>query len=165
MRINHPNTGGFLFLWAHGDSNFTTKLKMLVTQRLLDDLTYTIIGCAIEVHRQLGPGLIESVYHRCFIHEIGLKKLFFEQQLIVPITYKGIHLDAELRLDVMVENLIIVELKAIERLAPVHEAILLTYMKLLEKPKGILLNFNCTNIFKEGQKTLVNDYYAALQKF
>ncbi len=137
---------------------------MGITQKHLDQLTYTIIGCAIEVHKQLGPGLIESVYEKCFVHELASKGLSYIRQQIVPIVYKGIHLDAELRLDVLVEHLIIVELKSNEGFAPVHEAILLSYMKLLEKPKGILINFNCTNIFKEGQKTLVNEYYAALPK-
>jgi GxxExxY protein len=81
---------------------------------------------------------------------------------VTPINYKGIILDADLRLDVLVEDFIIVELKSMEGILPVHEAQLLTYMKLLEKPKGILINFNCTNIFKKGQKTLVNEYYAKL---
>ena len=82
----------------------------------------------------------------------------------VPVIYKDIHLDAELRFDVLVEDLIIVELKSIDGILPIHEAVLLTYMKMLSKPKGIIINFNCTNIFKEGQKTLVNEFYAALPK-
>lgn len=127
---------------------------MSLTQKYLNDLTYQIIGCAIEVHKQLGPGLIESVYAKCFNRELSLKHL----------EYKGLSLDAELRLDVIVNDLIVVELKAIEGLLPVHEAQVLTYMKLLNKPKGILINFNCTNIFKEGQKTFVNEIYAALPK-
>jgi len=137
---------------------------MQITQKHIDELTYSIIGCAIEVHKQLGPGLLESVYEKCFVHELGLKGLNYTRQQIVPITYKGANLDAELRFDVLVGNLIIVELKSVEAFAAVHEAILLSYMKLLEKPKGILINFNCTNIFKEGQKTLVNEYYSALPK-
>ncbi len=86
----------------------------------------------------------------------------FKSQLITPVNYKGVILGADLRLDVLVEDLIIVELKAIDGILPVHEAQLLTYMKLLQKPKGILINFNCSNIFKEGQKTFVNEYYSAL---
>jgi len=137
---------------------------MQITQKFLDELTYKVIGCAIEVHKQLGPGLLESVYEKCFIRELSLKGLNYQTQQSVPVHYKGVQLDAELRFDVLVENLVIAELKSIDGLLPVHEAILLTYMKLLEKPKGILINFNCTNIFKEGQKTLVNEYYAALPK-
>ena len=138
---------------------------MRVTKKYLDELTYLIIGCAIEVHRQLGPGLLESVYHKCYNQELFLKGLNFCDHVAVPIIYKNVRLDTDLRLDVFVESLIIVELKAIEGILPVHEAQLLTYMKLLKKPKGILINFNCTNIFKEGQKTLVNEYYAKLPEF
>jgi GxxExxY protein len=96
--------------------------------------------------------LLESVYEKCFLRELSLKGLNYEAQKSIPICYKGIQLDAELRYDVLVENLIIAELKSIDGILPVHEAILITYMKLLEKPKGILINFNCTNIFKTGQK-------------
>ena len=116
------------------------------------------------MHRQLGPGLLESVYEKCFIRELELKGLNYVSQRIVPVNYKGIQLDADLRFDVLVENLIVTELKAMEGILPVHEAIVLTYMRMLEKPKGIIINFHCTNIFKEGQKTLVNEYYAALPK-
>ncbi len=82
----------------------------------------------------------------------------------VPLEYKEIKVEAELRYDILVENLIIVELKSTELIIPVYEAVLLTYMRMLAKPKGIIINFNCTNIFKEGQKTLVNEYYSALPK-
>ena len=137
---------------------------MQITQKYLDELSYRIIGCAIEVHKQLGPGLLESVYEKCFIRELELKGLNYVSQRIIPINYKGIQLDGELRFDVLVENLIVTELKAMEGILPVHEAIVLTYMRMLEMPKGLIINFHCTNIFKEGQKTLVNEYYAALPK-
>jgi GxxExxY protein len=134
----------------------------MITKRFLDELTYTIIGCAIEVHKNLGPGLLESVYQKCFNRELSVKNFDFISEVFTRINYKGVILDADLRLDILVENALIVELKAIEGMLPIHEAQLLTYMTLLQKPKGILINFNCTNIFKEGQKTLVNEYYAAL---
>ena len=134
----------------------------MVTKKLLNELTYKIVGCAIDVHRQLGPGLLESVYQKCFIRELCLGNLKFASQLAATINYNGVILDADLRLDVLVEDFIIVELKSMEGILPVHEAQLLTYMKLLQKPKGILINFNCINIFKEGQKTLVNEYFAQL---
>ena len=137
---------------------------MHITQKYLDELTYQIIGCAIELHRQLGPGLLESVFEKCFIRELELKGLNYVSQRIVPLNYKGLQLDADLRFDVLVEDLVVTELKAMEGILPVHEAIVLTYMRMLEKPKGIIINFHCTNIFKEGQKTLVNEYYAALPK-
>jgi len=137
---------------------------MLITQKYINELSYKIIGCAIEVHRHLGPGLLESVYEKCFRKELSIQSLEFKTQLWIPVEYKGIQLDAELRLDFVVEDLLLVELKAIEGILPVHEAQVLTYMKLMQKPKGILINFNCTNIFKEGQKTFVNELYAALPK-
>lgn len=135
-----------------------------MTRKYLDDLTYKVIGCAIEVHKQLGPGLLESVYEKCFVRELSLQGLKYKQQLWVPIEYKGLELDTELRLDVLVEDILCVELKSIDDFHPIHDAVLLSYMRMLEKPKGILMNFNCINIFKEGQKTLVNELYAALPK-
>jgi GxxExxY protein len=135
-----------------------------MTQKYLDELTFKIIGCAIEVHKVLGPGLLESIYQKYFMKELGLKNLEFKSQLWVNAEYKGMPLEADLRLDVLVEDFVIVELKAIDGMLPVHQAQVLTYMKLLKKPKGILINFNCTNIFKEGQKTLVNEYYGKLPK-
>jgi GxxExxY protein len=137
---------------------------MAVTQKYLDELTYKIVGCAIEVHKQLGPGLLESVYERCFVHELLLRGLNFEMQRCVPLNYKGIYLEAELRFDVLVESLVVTELKSIEGILPIHQAIVLTYMRMMEKPKGVILNFNCTNIFREGQKTLVNEIYAKLPR-
>lgn len=130
---------------------------MVITQKYLDDLTYKIIGCAIEVHKHLGPGLLESVYEKCLIHELSLRGFHCQSQQKIPIIYKDISLDAELRFDILIEDIIIVELKAIDGILPIHEAVLLTYLKMLSKPKGIIINFNCTNIFKEGQKTLVNE--------
>jgi GxxExxY protein len=116
------------------------------------------------VHKYLGPGLLESVYEKSFMRELELRRFNCKAQLLLPIEYKGIVLEGALRTVVLVENLILVELKAVESLLPVHEAQLLTYMKLMKKPKGILVNFNCTNIFKEGQKTFVNEWYARLLK-
>lgn len=133
-----------------------------MTKKYVDELTYKIIGCAIEVHKELGPGLLESIYETCLIEELGSKGLHHLSQLNVPIIYKGKLLDANLRVDVLVEELIVIELKAVETIQPLHEAQLLTYMKLLQKPKGMIVNFNCTNIFKEGQVTKVNEYYKRL---
>ena len=133
---------------------------MTLTQKVLDDLTYKIIGCAIEVHKQLGPGLLESVYEKCLILELNSKGYLTESQCRIPIEYKGETLEAELRYDILVEDLVIVEVKSMEGILPIHEAVLLTYMRMLEKPKGIIINFHCNNIFKEGQKTMVNNLYA-----
>lgn len=135
---------------------------MNFTKKQLNDLTYELIGCAIEVHKQIGPGLLESVYEKCFLKELSLRGISFKNQWWVPIKYKGLELDAELRLDILVEDILCVELKAQEGLLPIHNAVLLSYMQMLQKPKGVLINFHGVNIFKEGQKTLVNDLFAQL---
>jgi GxxExxY protein len=135
---------------------------MLVTKKYLNELTYAIIGAAIEVHKQIGPSLLESVYEKCFLQELTLRGISYKNQVWIPLHYKGIELNAELRLDVLVEDIICVELKAQEWMLPIHEAVLLSYMQMLEKPKGILINFHCINIFKEGQKTLVNNFFSLL---
>lgn len=133
-----------------------------MTKKFLDDLTYKIIGAAIEVHKDLGPGLLESVYQKCLKQEFFLRELKYSSELFVPVLYKGVEMDTELRSDFLVEDSIVVELKAVDALAPVHEAQILTYMKLLHKPKGILINFNCANLFREGQRTFVNELFRKL---
>jgi GxxExxY protein len=132
-------------------------MKSGITKKYLDELIYKVLGAAIEVHKILGPGLLESVYHKCMKHELYLRNIKFTSHEIVPVLYKGITMETELRSDLYVEECLIVELKSIEALAPINEAQTLTYMRLSEAPKGVLINFNCLNIFKEGQKTLVNE--------
>ena len=128
----------------------------------LNILSSQIIGAAIEVHKTLGPGLLESVYHKCLKKELTIRGISFQSELLVPVSYKGLEIDTELRCDLFVENILVVELKAIESILPIHEAQILTYMKLLNVPKGLMINFNTTNIFREGQKTYVNDLYRSL---
>lgn len=130
-----------------------------LTKKYLTDLTYQITGAAIEVHKKIGPGLLESVYQKCLMHELSLRNLSYISESTIPIIYKGLDVDAELRYDLYVEDLIVVELKAVEFILPIHEAQLLTYMKLLDAPKGILINFNVVNLFKDGQKTYVNELF------
>jgi GxxExxY protein len=134
----------------------------MITQKYLDDLTYNINGAAIEVHKALGPGLLESIYHKCLMQELKLRGINFNSEVTIPVNYKGIKVETELRCDLFIENIIVVELKSVESLLPVFDAQLLTYMKLLKAPKGILYNFNCTNLYKEGQKTFVNEYFKIL---
>jgi GxxExxY protein len=134
----------------------------MITKKYLDDLTYEIIGCAIEVHKFMGRGLLESVYHQCMKEEFLHRKINFLTEMQVPVIYKGKALNVDFRCDLFVERSIVVELKCVQEIIPIHEAQLLTYMKLLQCPKGILINFNCANIFKEGQKTFVNEYFTAL---
>ena len=135
-----------------------------MTQKYLNELTHTIIGAAIEVHRELGPGLLESIYEKCLIYLLKEKGLTVISQQKVPVKFRDLYLDCDLRFDLLVENSIIVEIKAVAEFLPIHEAQLLTYLKLMEKPKGILINFNCTNIFKEGQETKVTGLFAKLPK-
>jgi GxxExxY protein len=135
-----------------------------MTKSYLDELTYEVIGAAIEVHSNLGPGLLESIYHECMKIELVNRNIPFKTEMSVPITYYGQMLDTVLRCDLYVANSLVVELKATNKIEPIFEAQLLTYMKLLDSPKGILINFNCTNIFREGQKTLVNEKYRMLSK-
>ena len=134
----------------------------MITQRYLDELTHSIFACAIEVHRHVGAGLLEKTYEKCFTHELSLRGIRYKTQQTVPLHYKGISFEEELRYDVLVEDLIVVELKSNEGILPIHRSIVLNYMSMLEKPKGIIINFNCSNIMKEGQKTLVNEIYRAL---
>lgn len=135
---------------------------MNLTKTKLKELIYKVNGAAIEVHKALGPGLLESVYHRCLKHELSQRGINFQSELLVTVNYKGLKLDAELRCDLFIENILPVELKAVEYLLPVHEAQIITYMKLLEVPEGLLINFNVSHLFKEGQKTYVNELYRSL---
>lgn len=133
------------------------------TKSELDRLTYEIVGAAIHVHKSLGPGLSESVYHECLKIALADRNISFETELQVPILFDGRVVDAHLRCDLLVNNAIVVELKSVSEIHQVYEAQLLTYMKLMEKPKGILINFNCRHLFSEGQKTFVNEFYRQLQ--
>ncbi|HAR74108.1 MAG TPA: GxxExxY protein [Flavobacteriaceae bacterium] len=135
------------------------------TKKYLDELTYEIIGSAIEVHKTMGRGLLESVYHQCLKEELNHRKINFLIEMKVPVIYKEKLLDLDFRCDLYVENSIVVELKAVQDIVPAYEAQLLTYMKLLKCPKGILINFNCFNIFNEGQKTYVNEFFTHLPNY
>lgn len=110
------------------------------------ELTGSVIGAAIEVHRDMGPGLVESVYEWCLLRELELRHLHTEQQRLVWITYKGLVREEPLRFDVLVEHCVLVEIKAVEKTLPVHQAQLLSYMKLLDVPVGLLLNFNTSRL-------------------
>lgn len=133
-----------------------------MTKQLLDKLTYEVIGAAIEVHKSLGAGLLESVYQDCLKHELSLRNLNYCSEDIVPVHFKGLVLETNLRFDLFVENCLVVELKSVSELLPIHKAQLLTYMKLLKAPKGILINFNCVNLYRDGQKTFVNELFRDL---
>lgn len=119
-----------------------------------DPLTQNVIGCAIEVHRALGPGLLESAYEECLCFELAQSGLPFRRQVALPITYKGVKLDADYRVDLMVAEELIVEIKTVDIILPVHEAQLLTHLRLSGLRKGLLLNFH-TAVLKHGIKRMV----------
>jgi len=136
----------------HRDCHGTTLDK--TDQEALNALTGRTIGCAIEVHKALGPGLLESAYDDCLCHELSLSGVQFKRKVPVPVSYKGIKLDSGYQLDILVEDLVIVELKSVDSLLPVHEAQLLTYLKLTAKPVGLLVNFN-VSVLTKGIKRMV----------
>ena len=138
-------------------------LEKIITQKSVNDLAYKIVGSAIEVHKELGPGLLESVYEKILKYELESSGLFVESQKLIPINYKGKSVDCDLRLDLLVEDLVIVELKAVELMIPLFQAQLLTYLKLLNKPKGLLINFNSDNISK-SLIPLVTEEFSKLPK-
>ena len=119
-----------------------------------DELSRKVIGCALEVHKQLGPGLLESSYERCLSYELLCAGIQHETQKELSIDYKGTKLDCGYRVDLFVDNKLIVELKAVEKLLPIHEAQILTYMKLADVKTGLLLNFNVAKV-KDGIKRFV----------
>jgi GxxExxY protein len=124
-------------------------------ERLENDISGKIIGAAIEVHRKLGPGLLESAYEECLCCEMALRGIKFERQVPLPLNYKGVDLDCGYRLDLLVEDKVIVELKSIEVLEPIHDAQLLTYLKLRNARLGLIINFNVM-MLKDGVRRLVN---------
>ncbi|MDX2173507.1 MAG: GxxExxY protein [Bacteroidota bacterium] len=135
----------------------------MITQKYINDLAYKVVGCAIEVHKHLGPGLLESVYQSCFIEELKSNNLDVKTQIHIPVSYKGKDLGSILKLDLLVNDLIIVELKSVESIIPLYSAQLLSYLKLTGKPKGLLINFNCENITSQ-LVPLVTDEFAKLKK-
>lgn len=134
-----------------------------MTKKEVTQLSYDIVGCAITVHKTLGPGLLESVYEKCLKEELEFHGFKVETQQKIRLEYRSIQIETELRLDLLVNDTIIVEIKSIENLLPVHEAQLLTYMSLLEKPQGLLINFYTDNITK-SVKPLVNQFFKNLNE-
>ncbi len=129
----------------------------MLSRTELDRLTEAIIGAAIEVHRALGPGLLESAYQRCLHHELHLRDIQFRHELPLPVQYKGIPLDCGYRLDLLVEDAVVIEVKSIEKFAAIHDAQLLTYLRLGNWPVGLLINFNVP-VLKEGIRRKVLNY-------
>lgn len=127
-------------------------------------ITGRVICAAIEVHRRLGPGLLESAYHACMVHELGFESVRFRSKVLLPLTYRGLELEEAYEVDLLVEELVVVELKAAKDLAPVHEAQLLTYMKLTGAPIGLLINFHAP-LVRDGIKRMFNNEHEVLDDF
>src|SRR5437868_6364166 len=121
------------------------------------DLSEKVIGAAIEVHRHLGPGLLESAYEECLCFELSRLRLHFGRQVHLPVNYKGLHLNCAYKMDLLVEDTVIVELKSVEELLPIHRAQLLTYPKASQKAVGLLINFN-VEVLKDGLERIVHNY-------
>jgi GxxExxY protein len=132
-----------------------------MTKKEITQLSYEITGFAIKVHKALGPGLLESVYEECLKIELVKNGYDVKQQLYIPINYEGIEIETKLVVDLLVNNAIIIELKAVEKVLPIHEAQLLTYMKVLKKPQGLLINFFTDNITK-SMKPFINEFFKEL---
>lgn len=138
---------------------------MDLSQKYLDDLTYEVLGAVIEVHKSMGRGLLESVYQECLKEELRHRKINFLTEFKIPVIYRDKELEIGFRCDMFIENCLVLELKAVQDISNNYEAQLLNYMKLLKAPKGLLVNFNCNNIFNEGQKTYVNEYFKQLPRY
>lgn len=122
----------------------------------LNDLSHELIGAAIEVHRELGPGLLESAYHGAYSHELTLRHIAHVSQKLMPVLYKGVTIETGYRLDILAEDRVVVELKAVEKLLPIHSAQLLTYLRLGRFPLGLLLNFHVRKL-TDGLERVSND--------
>ena len=133
-----------------------------MTKKDVTRLSYEITGFAIKVHKELGPGLLESIYEQCLKYELEKNGYDVKQQLSIKIDYYELELESNLRIDLLVNDCVVVELKAIENLLPIHEAQLLTYMKLLQRPQGLLINFNIVNITK-SMKPMINEFFSRLE--
>ncbi|MCK4865914.1 MAG: GxxExxY protein [Gammaproteobacteria bacterium] len=120
-----------------------------------NDVSKLVIGAAIDVHRTMGPGLLESVYQECLKHELGIRNITYESEVQIKAEYKGLMFDSAYRMDLVVSDTVVLELKVVEHLLPVHEAQLLSYLRLTGKKLGLLINFN-TPILKSGIKRVVN---------
>ena len=133
-----------------------------MTKSDLKELVYQINGAAIEVHKEIGPGLLESVYHKALKEEFKLREIKFVAEFPIEVLYKGKSLDCAFRCDFLIEDIMVLEIKSVRCVDDIHRAKLLNYMGLLKVPKGILINFNVNNIYHDGQETLVNKYYSQL---
>ena len=134
----------------------------MITQKYLTDLTYRINGACIEVHKILGSGLAEIVYHKALEEEFKIRNINYKSEFRIPVFYKDSKLDCDFKCDFLIENLIVLELKSVSAILDVHKFQVLNYMNLLKVPKRILVNSNLKNLYHHGQETFINKYYDEL---
>ncbi|MCF6241928.1 MAG: GxxExxY protein [Bacteroidales bacterium] len=137
---------------------------MKITKQYLKKLNYQIVAAAIEVHKELGPGLLESIYEECLYQELLMRGLNSKRQVKVPVIYKGKQVKDDLRIDILVNDIFIVEVKSVLEMHPIFQAQLMTYLKLAEKPKGLLINFNVEKLI-DGVTPIVNKLFAKLPNY
>ncbi|WP_326982689.1 GxxExxY protein [Chryseobacterium sp. MYb264] len=131
----------------------------MITQKYITDLTYKINGACIEVHKILGTGLSEIVYHKALEKEFKLRNFEYKSEFVIPVIYKDEYLHCDFKCDFLIENLIVLEIKSVSYLLEIHKSQILNYMNVLKVPKGILVNFNVKNIYHFGQETFINKYF------
>ena len=129
-----------------------------------NEISKIVFECALKVHKNLGPGLLENIYHQCLKKELELRNINYLSEFLIPLNYKGFELESKLRCDLFIENTLVVELKSVAEMNPLFDAQLMTYMNLLNAPIGLLINFNVKNIYYEGQKTIVNNFFNRLDE-
>ena len=134
----------------------------MITQKYITDLTYRINGACIEVHKILGPGLAETVYHKALEKEFQLRNIQFKSEFVIPVIYKEENLNCDFKCDFLIEDLIVLEIKSVTQILDIHKSQVLNYMNLLKVPKGILVNFNVKNLYHLGQETFVNKHFDQL---
>lgn len=133
-----------------------------LTKKYVNELTYKIIGACIEVHKVIGPGLYEDIYHKCLEREFDLLGIQYKSQLEIPLTYKDLNINCKVKCDFLIENTIVVEIKSVNELHKIHKAQTMNYMNLLKVPKSILINFNVYNLYNEGTETFVSKDFEKL---
>ncbi|MDC8101422.1 MULTISPECIES: GxxExxY protein [Chryseobacterium] len=137
---------------------------MMITQKLINELSYKIVGACIEVHKLAGPGLYEEVYHQCLEKEFDLLGLKYQSELEIPFSYKGNHINCKVKCDFLIEKLIVLELKSVAEIHQIHKAQTINYMNLLKAPRSILVNFNVTNLYHEGCESFASKIFKDLPK-
>jgi GxxExxY protein len=141
---------------ADPDMDVRIASRLIPAMRNVNEITGAVIGAAIKVHRQLGPGLLESAYHQCLLVELERTGLRWQTEVAVPVTYEGVNVDCSYRVDILVEDTVIVEIKSVDKLHAIHKAQMLTYMRLLQRPIGLLINFNVQQLVQGVQRLILD---------